>query len=284
MAENTLTRFDKIFGITNDIKIEKSRCVQRINQMVFKTACVLCSDERELFRWLCLRLGENADDIIQTENRGGYSWSLIIPDLRVLSHDDFTNTLRIVCLLYEYFQNQHRGLQQIEESITAAPSLATVDIGILWKDGMFYPSGAKELDEQLIEEAFGWLDSFPEEKRLFSNALEEYLHGKLDAVLYNCYLVLEGLVRKILDNDRTLDKNVASLLTHIKLSQEWKSILERFLDYAHEYSRHASSKRSAIEPAEVEAFLYMTGLLVRLVSLSRRTPVGKSVPSSERTC
>ena len=55
------------------------------------------------------------------------------------------------------------------------------------------------------------------------------------------------------------------LLTKLNLSQDWKSILKNFINYANETKRHASDKRHAINPQEAEAFLYMTGLLVRLI-------------------
>lgn len=63
----------------------------------------------------------------------------------------------------------------------------------------------------------------------------------------------------------TTDNNREELLKRIGLTQEWKSFLSNFITYANEFKRHASEKRNAINPLEVEAFLYFTGLMIRLM-------------------
>ncbi|HAM39108.1 MAG TPA: hypothetical protein DCP53_06930 [Elusimicrobia bacterium] len=69
----------------------------------------------------------------------------------------------------------------------------------------------------------------------------------------------------VLKNSKTLDNNKDELLTKLNISQKWKSFLCNYIEYANEYKRHASDKRHNINPIEVEAFLYFTGLLVRLI-------------------
>lgn len=130
---------------------------------------------------------------------------------------------------------------------------------------MFYPSGANELDEKLVEEPLEWLADFPDEKPNYHRALVGYTNNRLDEVIGNCYLTIEGLARKFLSNAKTLDNNRDELIAKIGLSQEWKSLLKNFVNYANEFQRHASENRHSIKPAEAEAFLYMTGLLVRLI-------------------
>src|SRR5919108_1461890 len=127
---------------------------------------------------------------------------------------------------------------------------------------MFYPSGTEILEQRLIEDPYRWLDKFPEEKLDFKKAVQSYLSKQYDEVIRNCFLTIEGLIRKILNNTKTLDNNQEELLRRLNLSNQWKGILANHIKYAHE-SRHASSKRHSLNPLEVEAFLYQTGLLVR---------------------
>jgi hypothetical protein len=140
---------------------------------------------------------------------------------------------------------------------------------------MFYPSGAKELDEKLIEEPLEWLGGFPAEKIDYLKALTGYANSRLDDVIGNCYLVIEGIARNTLSNKKTLENNREELIKKIGLSQEWKSLLSNFVNYANEFKRHASEKRHSLSPIEVEGFLYMTGLLVRIIieAINSETPI-----------
>ena len=79
---------------------------------------------------------------------------------------------------------------------------------------------------------------------------------------------MEGVTREILGNSKTLDNNKDELLKKIDLSTGWKSILANYVRYAHS-CRHASEERHDIEKREAEAYLYMTGLMIRLLVESR---------------
>lgn len=145
-----------------------------------------------------------------------------------------------------------------------------MDLGVTWKNGLFYPSGARILDKKLIEDPIDWLSEFPDEKKDFENALSHYMKKNYGDVVSNCYLVIEGLARKILNNKKTLDNNREELLKKLKLSQSWKSLLNNYMNYANEFKRHASDERHSINPQEVEVFLYLTGLLARLIIQSEK--------------
>jgi hypothetical protein len=49
--------------------------------------------------------------------------------------------------------------------------------------------------------------------------------------------------------------------------------LNNFINYANEFKRHASEKRHAQNPVEVEGFLYMTGVIVRMIVETKSTLV-----------
>jgi len=138
-------------------------------------------------------------------------------------------------------------------------------LGIRWKDGLFYPSGAEELDRPLVEETLTWLDVCPNERKDYRKALEYYAAGdSLGDVVKSCYCALEGTARRILKNEKTLDNNKDEILKRVGLSDGWKAMLATYIKYAHDF-RHASASRHTITKAEAEACLYMTGLLIRLI-------------------
>ena len=112
-----------------------------------------------------------------------------------------------------------------------------------------------------------WLVNFPNEREDYLKALTGYTNKRLDDVIINCYLAVEGIARDILGNKKTLDNNREELIKKIGLSQEWKALLSNFINYANEFKRHASEKRHSLNPIEVEAFLYLSGVLLRMAIL-----------------
>lgn len=263
----SLKRFNKIFGMQDSLEDEQRRFVQRINQTLFDAVEDLTYpvSYEKVFRTLGYWLGINAQDRITHANSRNFDVDTKVPSLRMLTGDEFLKTLKVLVLLYKFFDDQRNYQLKISSWIEVAMSNATVDLGMRWRNGVFYPSGAKILDEHLVEDPFDWLEDYPDEKKDFLKAISHHSANELGEVVINCYLVSEGLARKVLDNSKTLENNREELLKKIGLPQEWKSLLANYINYANEFKRHASGKRHSINPAEVEAFLYLTGLLVRLL-------------------
>ena len=258
-------RFNKIFGLEDDVEAERKRFVKRVNQTIFHiidTAKPTTFRYPMLFRLVCFELGVNANDFQQN-----ISWPIT-----TLTGDDFNKTLQVLCILYVYLEglpDSETRQKGLSDSIELVLSLCSCDIGIRWKEGFFYPAGVEELDESLIEETLTWLNDYPDERKDYQRALECYLkEDSLADVIKNCYLAIEGLTRKILGNDKTLDNNKEQLLRKIDLSDGWKSILANYIKYAHDF-RHASGQRHDIKNQEAEGYLYMTGLIIRLIIESK---------------
>jgi hypothetical protein len=269
-----LGRFNKVFGIHNDLSTEQSRFVQRINQTAFDHVEKLtyAVSYQEIFSAVCYWLGVNAKDRISKANQMNYSSSTFVPPLRSLTHDDFMETIKVLGFLHKALERTPGEQEILSRSINLALSNATIDLGVTWKDGMFFPSGAEELDKALVEEPLEWLATFPNERADYLKALTAYTNKRLDEVISNCYLAVEGIARRILDNKKTLDNNREELIKRIELSQEWKALFSNFINYANEFKRHASEKRHHLNPIEVEGFLYMSGVLLRMLILASGVP------------
>ena len=265
-----LGRFNKVFGIQNDFLSEQRRFVERINQVVFPQIekATYPTSYREIFEVVCYLLGTNAHARISKANEMNYGSETLVPSLRSLTHDEFMETLKVLGFLHRALNKNSGGQQTLSNRIGAALDQATVDLGVTWNDGMFYPSGARELDEPLVEETFKWLTDFPNEKADYHKAVTGYASKQFGEVITNCYLAVEGVARNILGNNRTLDNNREGLMEKLGLSQEWKALLSNFIRYANEFQRHASENRHNLNPIEVEGFLYMTGVLLRMMILT----------------
>lgn len=122
-----LKRFNKRFGIEESLGEEQTRFVQRINQTIFKNI-----EERykyeEVFRTVCYWLGENADDRISAHNKYNYGLEILVPTLRTLTNDDFLQTLKILELLYQYFNKEPERQRQISRGVEVALSNTTIDL------------------------------------------------------------------------------------------------------------------------------------------------------------
>jgi len=166
-----------------------------------------------------------------------------------------------------YSENKYLPLE-IEETI----NLSIIDLGISFKNRKFYIKGAEELDEKLIFEPLEWLDDYPKTKIFFEGALKENLQKDYPDAITKSYSALESLVKTLLNNNTNLNKNIPKLLEKLNLPDQWGKILFNFCDYAHEFSsRHGKeegTKPLKINSEIVEAYIYFTGLIIRLIIVS----------------
>jgi hypothetical protein len=262
--------------LEDGVEEERKRFVQRVNQIIFHDIDTEHCDEfgyRNLFELVCFELGVNAHDFPQRRQHSLLADDTYSPaPMRTLTKDDFNETLHVLCALYVHIQlesDSEKGRKWLSKLIEVALSRCTRDIGVRWKEGFFYPSGAEELDKSLVEETLTWLNEYPNERKDYQAALQIYLAGEpLPDVIRNCYSGVEGVVRNVLGNEKTLDNNRDELLARMTLSDGWKSLLANYIKYAHDY-RHASPERHDITRQEAEAYLYMTGLIIRLTIESK---------------
>lgn len=257
----SVKEFDKTFGLGSSIDEEKIRFVNRIENTVFNAFVENYEFEayQELFEKVCYQLGEDATEIIR-QNSFMYT---SIPNFKELSKKDFIQTLRIVIAIYKCLSDNENSQKKITHYIIDALERANLNLGVRWADGVFYPTGDKLLDVELIDTSLSLLDKYPNEKIDLKNALDNYNSKSLYGVVENCYLAVEGIGRQLLNNKRTLDNNKEGLLQLLHFSKYWDKIFLNYLSYAHEYRRHAGENRHDLKPEEVEGFLYLTCLIIR---------------------
>lgn len=190
--------------------------------------------------------------------------------------DNFIEFLRALEALHEafdqlYMDGRPRILSQI---IKDELETSEVDLGVEWQTGRFLPSGAKLLDEALVNDNLRWLSKpkYTSVREAFEKGLCHLMEAKnkpesLNDVVAEMYKALEALAKVVLGNEKDLSANRQAFVDKLNLSDYYKRMLREYIEYANKFSRHApglGTTRSKLLPNEVEAFVYATGLFVRL--------------------
>jgi len=167
------------------------------------------------------------------------------------------------------------GLEkEISKTIDDLLLESEVDLGIRWQQGRFIKSGAQLLDEELVNKPLHWLTGKKYENVLqpYKKGLEHFLQSQkrpelLVDVITDMYETLEALAKNITGRqDKELSANQELFLKMVKASDAYKVLLKDYIDYANKF-RHAlkeGEKRPALSVAEVESFVYLTGIFIRL--------------------
>lgn len=267
----SVKEFDNNF-VDPSLSEEKVRFINRIETSIFSSLLNKMTHEvYNLFvRNVCYELGENPTDYIHT-----FLGQTSVANLKKISNSEFIKTLRVTVAAYSCLPNIPDLKSAFSDRIIDILSKSNLDLGLRWKDGVFYPSGDKKLDDELVDTSLNLLNTYPSEKAVLLSALNNYYGRRFDGVLDKCYLVIEGLARNVLGNSKNLDNNLELLLKSLNFSTYWKAIFVGYLKYANEYARHASSNSHKPNPEEIEAFLYLTCIMVRAMVKVVNQPSGE---------
>jgi hypothetical protein len=125
-----LKRFHEIFGIQDTLEEEKYRFVQRINETIFGHIQKLTNPThyRDILQEVCYELGISYQDIMWKANQGAFR--PVIPQLRVLTKDDFLMTLKVLAILYQVLSIHQAESKIISRAVYIAMDRSTIDLGI----------------------------------------------------------------------------------------------------------------------------------------------------------
>lgn len=184
---------------------------------------------------------------------------------------EFYSCLETLDATYEVLPDDLKSV--FADFVAGILSGSEVDLGVQLREGHFWPSGAKLLDEALVNENLQWL-SDPKYANVlapFEKGLRHFLEAskqpeRLIDTVRDMYEALEKMARIVCHNNRNLGANADLLISELGLSIHYSEMLKRYTKYAHEF-RHAveeGKERALPATQEVEAFIYTTGLFIRL--------------------
>ncbi len=252
--------FHERFDIQIDITTAKKRFVNRAKNIIFDEFLwkIPNVDPSPIFRNIANALGEKYDEYYTID---GYI------------QNDFYKCLQAI----EAFYNAVRR-EMAKEGITFRVKRilkeSEVDLVIKWENGQFIRSGAKLLDQKLVNEPLHWL-SKPKYKNVytpFKKGLAHFLKAEkrpeiLSDVITDMYEALEALSKIVIEKPKKdLYANATLFIKKINVSSAYKSILKAYINYAHKF-RHGlkeGEEKPTVSISEVESFVYLTGLFIRL--------------------
>ncbi len=254
--------FHERFDIEVGADEARVRFVNRVSNLVFTLFMnrnFTIGDQQELRMIAASSLGQRYSSKSRFEN---------------YVQNDFRRCLQVLETLYEELEDTSYGTE-LANIIDSIVSYSETDIGVSWQPPIFVPTGVPLLDKQLVNEPLRWL-SEPKYKSVygpFSKGLSQYLEAtnkpeRLADVVTDMHEAVEALAKIVTGRPRKdLSANAESFISQVKASGHYKSLLKDYIAYANEF-RHAEQEgkpRPALSEAEVESFIYMTGLFLRLV-------------------
>lgn len=253
-------KFHQRFNLNLDIEEAKRRFVNRAHNFIIhglpgKLSPWGVEHINNLEKFICTKLGERYTGI--------YCLSSILGN-------DFLVHLRALEALFKNADTK----ESTDEAAKSFINDSELDLGLRWQNGQFIASGSPLLDEKLVNDVLALLTNSNHKAVLdsFVNGLSHFLHSLknpslLSDVVTNMHKSLEALAQNVNTNDKDLSANREAFVANLKLSEAYKRMLKEYIQYANDFACHAA-KRGEAKPApsrrEVEAFIYQTGIFLRL--------------------
>ena len=199
----------------------------------------------------------------------------------LVSHigDDFHRNLHAIEAMYRQPVVRGFGFNEIVRKIIDE---SEIDLGIRWADGRFLPAGAPLLDEKLVNDILGWLSerNYDNVRLPFSKGLDHFLHALqkpevLPDVITDMYEALEALAKIVTGREeKDLSGNQQLFLSKVAVSDEYRPILKSYIAYANNFRHATEPGQTKPTPSrrEVESFIYLTGLFLRLAMQGAQPP------------
>ncbi|MGK7948768.1 MAG: hypothetical protein AB4368_08165 [Xenococcaceae cyanobacterium] len=163
-------------------------------------------------------------------------------------------------------------VKEIKRICVLTPS-ASFTIHKRGKQFIVYPNGDHFLDRGIIDCTLSGLEDYPEAAKPFEKALGIYLRGeKLEYrnLLDNLRFALEQLLKKILSNEKSLEKQKSHLGSWLKekgLHSQVINLYQTLLSQYQNYQNNAVKHDENYSFDEVEFIIYLTGNFMRLLIL-----------------
>jgi len=262
IASQERTRFHERFEILIGDKEAKKRFVNRVKNRIFDEFFEneVSEDTRDLIvLWqVANALGEEYEDLYKFDHYVRY---------------DFHRCLQVLEAAYHALEDEKQK-KELGKLIELVLQESEIDLGIAWKDGTFIKTGAALLDNGLVNEPLRWL-STPKYKNVytpFQKGLSHFLEAekhpeRLADTVTDLYEALEALAKIVTKKPgKDLSANAELFIKEIHAGAHFKRMLKDYIAYANEF-RHAvedGKERTIPSASEVEAFIYLTGLFIRL--------------------
>ena len=163
-------------------------------------------------------------------------------------------------------------LERLAAGLREDIAASGVPIVLAHSDGkyIFYPKGARLLDERVVNTDLKWLSNYPKALTAFEKALVQSSDSaKQREVLGSLRVSLENFIKQLLGNRKSLENNKETLLkwmdahdTNTETRQMMRQLFQFYCDYQNNYVKHGDGWK----PAEVDFILYLTATFIHLLA------------------
>lgn len=264
------------FDIPIDVEEARRRFMNRVNNLIFDAFIEddLSEQIYGIVRWrVAMELGEVHSTNLTIQNyasRGLYRCLQVIEVAYMVLQDENAEQAKELDRFVQHVVEEDEG-----------------ELGISWQDGTFTRTGARLLDEDLVNTSLRWLAK-PQLKNVyepFSKGLRHFLNSEkrpelLYDVITDMYEAVEALSKVVTTRPRKdLSANAELFIKQVNASPHYKVLLKDYIAYANTF-RHALEEkieRPKLTAPEVESFIYLTGLFIRLaMNFTPATPADSS--------
>lgn len=148
-------------------------------------------------------------------------------------------------------------------------SFVNVDIKKVRDDYIFYPAGAKLLDDLLVDDVLDWLSEYNLAYKSLSSALDKYLtKSDYRNLIDDLRVALEQFLKEVLNNEKSLENQtseVGLLLKEKGVSSDLRNMFSTILSYYIRYQNNNVKHGHKFKDFEIEFLIYLTGSFVRFI-------------------
>lgn len=137
-------------------------------------------------------------------------------------------------------------------------------------DGIFiFPSGAKELDNALVSEPFDWLSDYPNTRKTYLIALQQYSEGQyVRDIADNLRKAFEEFLKEFLNNNNDLNKNKKEVETYLKEQNAAPQLITMLVSLISHYyllNNEVAKHNDKMDARYLEFLMYQTGVFIRML-------------------
>lgn len=129
--------------------------------------------------------------------------------------------------------------------------------------------GADKINESLLDETKHWLADYPASLKLYSDALHKFENDIYKRnLLDDLRLSLEILMKNILNNDKSLEKQanfIGDFIKGRKGSKELTNMFIKLIDYYSKYQNEYVKHDDAVIESEIEIIFEMTSSFMKFL-------------------
>ena len=185
----------------------------------------------------------------------------------------FCNTYSAVHADYSYHAT---GKGQVLEYLKESLEKLNIKYEVIEdQDGTFiFPLGAKELDAALVSEPLEWLNDYPNARKTYIMALQQYSKGLyIRDVADNLRKAFEEFLKEFLNNNNDLNKNKKEVEAYLKsqnAAPQLVTMLVSLISHYYLLNNEVAKHNDKIDEKYLEFLMYQTGVFIRMLVVVKK--------------